>query len=746
VGLAEYNRKRNFTITSEPRGDGEARERPDGARAFVIQKHAASHLHYDFRLELDGVLKSWSVPKGPNLDPQVKRLAMMTEDHPIAYADFEGIIPKGQYGGGTVLLWDQGTWEPQGANPYKELAAGNLKFRLKGKKLSGGFALVRIGDRAARQGAAGRAGDRDGRSWLLIKERDGEARSGGAADVPALRPESVTTGRTIEDIAADRSRVWHSKPAHLDPSAEPGAREARMPAKLAPPRAVARKAPPAGDGWLHEMAVAGTRVLARVDGDEIRLMSEKGAPIAAATARKLKWVADAARMLPASSVIVDGVVAPIGEGSAQEGYFVDDLVYLDGFDLRATPLERRKALLAELVRRIPERGPVRYLDHIAGAGEEFHREAGRLGIPAMISRRADSRYDARAGWARVTCDAPAAKTTATKRRAGPKANKTNTTAKPSTSIALTHPDRVLWPDVEGANGPGFTKVDLAAYYESIADFVLPHVVGRPLTLVRCPEGLPAKPDPSGRPTGCFYMKHSGVWAPRALERVKIQEKTKVGDYLVVRDLDGLLSLVQMSILEIHVWNAVAERLEQPDRVIFDLDPDSAVPWATVVETAFELRRRLEALGLESVVKTTGGKGLHVVVPFAAGGDGDESNGWDDALAFSRAVAERLERERPEAFITKMSKAARAGRIFIDYLRNQRGNTAIAGYSTRTRPAAPVAVPLAWDELGPKLDPRSFTVSSVPTRLARLKKDPWAAALKTKQRLTPALLARVVARG
>jgi DNA ligase D-like protein (predicted polymerase) len=612
-----------------------------------------------------------------------------------------------------------------------------LKFRLKGKKLSGGFALVRIGGRAARQGAAGGAGDRDGRSWLLIKERDSAARAGEAADVPALRPESVTTGRTIEDIAADRSRVWHSKPAHLDPSAEPGAREAAMPAKLAPPRAGERKAPPAGDGWLHELAVAGTRVVARVDGDQIRLLSEKGTALAATSARKLKWVADAARMLPASSVIVDGVVAPIGEGSAPDGYFVDDVAYLDGFDLRATPLERRKALLAELVRRIPERGPVRYLDHIAGAGEDFHREACRLGIPAMISRRADSRYDAKAGWVRVECTAPA---TAPERgtHAKPKANPR---AKATTAVAFTHPERVLWPDVQGASGPGFTKADLAHYYEAIAAVALPHIVGRPLTLVRCPEGLPAKPDASGRPAGCFYMKHSGVWAPGALERVKIKEKTKVGDYLVVRDLDGLLSLVQMSILEVHVWGAVAERLEQPDRVIFDLDPDSAVSWATVVEAAFELRRRLEALGLDSVVKTTGGKGLHVVVPFAPG-DG----GWDDALAFSRAVAERLERDNPKAFITKMSKAARAGRIFIDYLRNQRGNTAIAGYSTRTRPGAPVAVPLAWNELTPKLDPRSFTVATVPARLARLKKDPWTASLKTQQQLTAALLARVAARG
>jgi bifunctional non-homologous end joining protein LigD len=300
-------------------------------------------------------------------------------------------------------------------------------------------------------------------------------------------------------------------------------------------------------------------------------------------------------------------------------------------------------------------------------------------------------------------------------------------------VKITTPERVLWPDVGG----GYTKAQLVRYYEQVADLALPQLIGRPLSLLRCPEGMPD--NPHARPA-CFYMKHFGTSAPRVLERVKIEERSKIGEYLVARDLDGLVALAQMSILEIHPWNAEADTVESPDRVIFDLDPDPAVPWARVVEAAFELRRRLAALDLDSVVKTTGGKGLHVVVPFAAGRGTSAS--WDEAFGFSLAVAQKLEREQHGAFVTTMSKAKRVGKIFIDCFRNQRGNTAVAAYSTRARPGAPVAVPLTWDELSPALDPRAFTVETVPARVAKLRADPWAATLSTKQKLTSALLKRV----
>jgi bifunctional non-homologous end joining protein LigD len=394
MGLSEYNRKRNFAVTAEPPGE-DGHPRPSGARGFVIQKHAATRLHYDFRLELDGVLLSWSVPKGPSLDPKVKRLAMQTEDHPIAYADFEGIIPKGQYGGGTVLLWDRGTWEPL-EDPHKGYAKGNLKFLLKGAKLHGGFALVKIRGRAG--------GERDAeRAWLLVKERDATATDGPAAEITAARPESVSTGRTIEEIAAvpTKARIWHSKPAHVDPTALPGAKAAPLPATLHPPKAAKRTAPPDGDDWLHEPEVEGTRLIAVVDNSRVRLLDASGARLTPAAAKRQEAMAEAVRLLPASNLIVDGVVAPSPTPGGAPTYLLFDLPYIDGHDLRATPLARRKALLEELVRRAPAGNPIRFGEHIAGNGPGFQREAARLGMTGMISRRADSVYGARAGWVRV---------------------------------------------------------------------------------------------------------------------------------------------------------------------------------------------------------------------------------------------------------------------------------------------------------------------------------------------------------
>jgi bifunctional non-homologous end joining protein LigD len=413
MGLAEYNKKRNFALTREPPGEEAAPEgRAGRARQFVIQKHAATRLHYDFRLELEGVLKSWSVPKGPSLDPKVKRLAMMTEDHPMAYADFEGIIPKGQYGGGTVLLWDRGTWEPLEGDPHQEFAAGNLKFRLKGTKLQGGFALVRIRPRGAARGAD------DGRSWLLIKERDGEVRDEAAGIITDDHPESVATQRTLEEIAGDRSHVWHSNRAQMNLDGVRGAKPGTAPARLVTPKPVARKSPPAGAGWLHEMGIPGERLLARADRGEVRLFGPTGAPLAPAAARKRQAVADAVRLLPSATLVVDGTLAAVapdghanpktlartlaGEGPDALTYYLYDLPYLDGHDLRGVPLERRKELLAELCRKVAERTCLRYLDHVAGAGADFRRAAAALGIPAMVSRLADSHYDARAGWVTVS--------------------------------------------------------------------------------------------------------------------------------------------------------------------------------------------------------------------------------------------------------------------------------------------------------------------------------------------------------
>ena len=748
MGLREYHRKRDFAVTPEPRGD-EVPER-EGARSFVVQKHAATRLHYDFRLEMEGVLKSWAVPKGPSFDPADKRLAMQTEDHPVEYGDFEGIIPAGEYGGGAVLLWDQGTWEPV-EDPHKGLRAGSLKFRLNGKKLQGRWALVKIKGRDPRD---------DAKTWLLIKEKDELVRPSSEWSVVDARPESVTTGRTLEEIARDKDRVWHSnrpegkaaKPkgrfaakarsrrTAVDVAAiaagVPGARKRAAPAALSPQLATLVTAPPRGDQWFHEMKFDGYRIVADLSGGRARLVSRSGKDWTA----QFPDVAHDVERLPATRAILDGEVAVVlpdgttsfqalqnamsGSRQGELAYFVFDLLHLEGYDLTGAALEERKKALARLL------GPgapdlvLRLSDHVVGEGEAFFASACRLGLEGIISKRRDARYEPGRGksWLKAKClqrqefviggytdpegsrvgigalllgvfdeqgglvfagkvgTGFTSKTLADlQRRLEPRARPTSPFGRaripgmtgahwvepklvaevafsewtsdgrlrhpsfqglredkkasdvvreqpveipapapktiPKTipkaapkeaavaGVRLSNADRVVF------DGPKVTKLDLALYYDRVADRILPYIEGRPLTLVRGPEGA-SKP--------IFYMKHSGSWAPPALRRVKIQEKTKVGEYLVVDDLPGLISLVQMGILEIHTGNSTAEHLERPDRIVFDLDPDPTVAWPAVIDAARLVRARLEQLGLASFVKTTGGKGLHVVVPLRPG--------------------------------------------------------------------------------------------------------------------------------
>ena len=905
MGLREYHRKRDFAITPEPKGEESKRE----GRSFVIQKHAASRLHYDFRLEMEGVLKSWAVPKGPSLDPADKRLAMMTEDHPIDYGDFEGIIPEGQYGGGTVLLWDRGTWEPL-EDPHQGLRKGALKFRLDGEKLKGKWTLVRIKGRDPRE---------EGRTWLLIKERDDRVRSSKVYSITEDRPESVATGRTLEQIAADRDRVWNSNrgmaaeararspraarvartkakttvPAPARPpatprrdlaaaaAAVPGARRAPLPARIAAQLATLVDEPPKGAEWLHEMKFDGYRILARLQDGRVRLLSRNGKDWTA----HFPTVAAAVEELPAKAALLDGevaVVLPSGmtsfqalqnalagpdQGPSPLAYFLFDLIHLEGLSLAGAPLEERKTMLRDVLGTPRPGSPLRYSDHVAGSGAEFFKQACTLGVEGIVSKRRDARYEPgrSRSWLKVKClhrqefviggytdpegsrvglgalllgvydaggdlefagkvgtgftskvlddlrkkltaraqptspfkqaripgvtrahwvrpelvaevaftewtsdgrlrhpsfqglredknpkdvtherprpvedvadapepDGPEVAALPAKRPArarsregqelsakrGPKTGGEEVVA----GVRLTHAGRVLYPP------QGITKRDLARLYETIADWMLPHVKGRPLTLVRCPEGAEK---------GCFYMKHSGVWAPEALRRVKIQEKTKVGEYLVVDDLQGLVSLVQMGILEIHTWNALADDIEGPDRVVFDLDPDPSVGWDRVTVAAQALRERLRALSFESFVKTTGGKGLHVVVPLRP------ASTWDESFSFSRAISEEMEREKPGAYTTSMPKAQRRGRILIDYLRNNRGNTSVAAYSTRARPGAPVSAPITWEELQRGVKADQFHVGNIRARLESLKADPWKGYGAVRQRITAAVRRRL----
>jgi bifunctional non-homologous end joining protein LigD len=812
MSLSVYRRKRRFRRTPEPRGASprrraSARPRAKGL-AYFIQKHAATRLHYDFRLELRGVLLSWAVPKGPCLDPRQRRLAVHVEDHPLEYGTFEGEIPKGQYGGGTVQLWDRGEWIPQGdaEDGYRR---GRLKFRLNGVKLRGGWTLVRMG---------GRAGE-DAKNWLLIKENDAEAVTLESGDVTELQPESVAGKK-----ASPRASAAASK-----------ATAAKFPLDTEPQLATLAARVPAGADWAHEIKFDGYRILASVSGGKATLRSRRGndwterfAPAAAA----LSGLACRQAQLDGELVALDEK----GRSDFQElqsalrtgdpgrlVYFAFDLLFLDGYDLRASPLLERKAALKKLLQASDKRGGkefrarVRYADHVDGDGEGLFRNACELSLEGVVSKRKDAPY--RAGrsdaWTKVKClqeqefviggftdpggsrqafgalvlgvnengrlryagrvgtgftqaslhelhekllpletksgafDRPPTgadargvhwvrpelvaeitfsewtrdgilrqpsfkglredKTAAEVVRERPSPVPHSGRLEPDAGdgrlagIKLSHPDRVLYP------GEGVTKQDLAAYYVEVADRILPHVARRPLALLRCPNGV-------GK--ACFYQKHGRASFSDRVRWIAILDRGgKSEEYLYIEDAAGLVSLVQAGVLEIHPWSARVDDLERPDSMTFDLDPDPGTPWPRVLAAAREIRERFGALKRETFVKTTGGKGLHVVVPLKP------AAGWADVKAFAKAFAELMAADSPERYTAKLAKAARGGRIFVDYLRNERGQTAVAAYSTRARAGAPVSTPLDWKELKPSLKSDRFNVRNLPARLAR-GGEPW----------------------
>jgi bifunctional non-homologous end joining protein LigD len=847
MALEEYRKKRDFRRTPEPAGSRARRKKPAAALSFVVQKHRARRLHYDFRLELGGVLLSWAIPKGPSLDPGEKRLAVHVEDHPLEYGAFEGVIPEGQYGSGTVMLWDRGTWTPEDADPAAAYKKGALKFRLDGEKLHGAWALVRMGGKAAREG-------RD--NWLLIKERDGEARPGSAAALVEDAPLSVASGRSLAAIAADRDRVWDIARGEIaaDPKAAappPAARQGAMPERVSPQLAAPAASPPAGDRWLHEIKYDGYRLLARIAQGKVRLLTRNGLDWTG----KFPLLARAFAALPAGSALIDGeVVALAADGTtsfarlqdalarddtADLVYFAFDLLYRDGWDLTGAPLEDRKAALAALVPPAAE-GVLRYSDHQQGRGPDFFRLACSHRLEGIVAKRRDQPYRPGRGsdWLKVKChkrdefvvigytepagrrlgfgalllgyydaqgrlhyagrvgtgfsdrllaelrprldrmarrEAPALPKGAPQKgvhwieprlvaavryaewtadgilrqpaflglrddksaeevvypppagvRPDPPAGRTRRagagqkTAAPAPArgggvcfagVRLSHPDRLLYPE------EGITKLALAQYYERVKDWALPHLAHRPLSLMRCPQG---------HHKHCFYQKHLGAGVPDVVGRVAIVEKSVAGTYLVVEDLAGLVAMVQLAVLEIHPWGSTVDRLETPDRITFDFDPDEGLSWPAVTAAALEMREALRGIGLESFAKTTGGKGLHVVVPVAP------KLGWDAVKEFAKWVAERFVAAYPDRFTAKMAKRARTGRIFIDYLRNGRGATAIGAYSPRARPGAPVATPLFWEEVERGVRPSEFTVLTVPKRLLRLKTDPWAGMATLRQ--------------
>ena len=827
MGLQEYKRKRDFKKTPEPAGT----VKDKAGSSFVIQKHAATRLHYDFRLEMEGVLRSWAVPKGPSLDPAEKRLAVHVEDHPLEYGGFEGIIPKGQYGGGTVLLWDRGTWHPDG-DPVAAYRKGHLKFRLEGEKLHGGWHLVRMhGDRAGE----------NKENWLLFKEDDEAAVPGSGDAVTTEYPDSVETHRGIEKIAAAPDRVWQSNRAEEVQAKEvkeavPGARKAKMPGEIEPELATLVDAPPPGDDWLHEVKLDGYRILCAVEDGVAKLFTRRAndwthrfAPLAAAAAKLSVTTAlldgEAVVLKPDGTTSFQALQNALSEERTSElVYYVFDLLHLDGLDLRPAPLTARKEALRALVGS-GEGQTIRFSDHVQGQGDGFYRQACRFGLEGIIAKRADAPYRSGRGkdWLKVKClkrqefviagftdpegsraglgalllgvhdqngDLLYSGKVGTgfdrkllrdlRRRLDKLERKTPAFANPPrgaearrshwvepklvaeiaftewtedgilrhsvfqglredkpaaevvreevqevakeavqefSGVRLTHPERVLYPE------QGITKRDLAAYYERIAGWILPHLAKRPLTLVRCPEG---------RQKECFYQKHVTDQFPKSIKRVEIEEGGKNVPYGAVTSAEGLLSLVQMGALELHIWGAHLDAVEKPDYAVFDLDPDEGLGWDRVVEGAKTLRRLLEHLGLRSWLKTTGGKGLHVCLPLT------RRAGWDEVKAFTKAVSEAMVAHDAGRYTAKLPKASRKGKIFIDYLRNGRGATSIAAYSTRARPNAPVSAPLFWEELDTDVRANTFTVKTLPERLDGLKADPWEDFLTVKQSLTAAM--------
>lgn len=821
--LEQYRQKRDFSATPEPKG----RKAREGGSSFVIQKHAARRLHYDLRLEMDGVLRSWAVTRGPSLIAGERRLAVHVEDHPLAYGDFEGIIPKGEYGAGTVIVWDRGSWSPIG-DAAKGYAKGHLEFELAGEKLRGRWHLVRM---------QGKSGERH-ENWLLIKAEDAEARPADAPDILEERPLSVKTGRDISDVAnavagsssatgPDRRRARPEGAAVKDTDALPmtakavsGARKTRMPDFIDPMLASLSPAAPAGERWLHEIKFDGYRLQARIEAGRVKLLTRGGLEW---TTRFGKAIPAALAALPVSRAILDGeLVVESASGASDfsalqsdlsEGrsdrflFYAFDLLYLDDHDLRAVPLSDRKALLEQLL--TEARSVLRYSTHFDEGGSMVLRHACRLSLEGIISKRRDSAY--RAGrskaWIKSKCSARQefviggfTPSTTSRRAIGSlvlgvyegqalhhvgrvgtgftakvaeelfsrldrlrdtdspfaaaltpeQASKVRyvrpelvaevefrawtadghlrhaafrglredkparqivregaapqAAAAPKRAVRLTHPDRVYWPEA------GITKEGLADYYSDVWRKIAPFIVRRPLALLRGPEGIAG-------PT--FFQKH--VWKGLSPKIDRVSDPKGPADPLIsISDLDGLLALVQAAALEIHPWGSTVAEWERPDMIVMDLDPGDAVPWDRVIDAAQEVRQRLTDAGLSAFVKTSGGKGLHVVAPLKPHAP------WPEVKAFAKSIAGAMAADAPDRYVATLSKARRKGKILIDYLRNQRGATAVSAYSTRARPGAAVSTPLAWEELGADIRPAHFTLANLANRLAVLDADPWEA--------------------
>ncbi len=827
--LTVYKAKRDFSKTAEPSGGKRRRRSPSaaGGGRFVIHKHDATRLHYDLRLEHDGVLWSWAVTRGPSLDPSEKRLAVHVEDHPIDYGDFEGVIPEGQYGAGAVVIWDRGEWVPEG-DPAAGMKKGHLGFRLDGEKLHGGWHLVRMRPRAGEK--------RD--NWLLIKSDDAFADPGG--DILVDAPQSVESGRTVEEVAEGGSSKTRertgktaarkiSKTAPNKPrKAAPRRKAKAMPAFIAPALATLRTQPPGGGEWLHEVKFDGYRTQAHIDGGEVRLLTRNG----------LDWtkkfgvpINKALTGLDCDDAILDGEIVVLADNgvasfsSLQAAlsenrperliYYIFDLLYLDGVDLRPEPLVERKQQLRSLLGEDDD-GVLRYSEHFADPGKTILRHACRMGLEGVVSKRADATYCGGRilDWIKSKCsnrqefviagyvpsevagrglrslvvgyhdkgrlqyagrvgtgfsvrmtaelkrrldrltmkeppfdrpppgrrgvvwvkpelvaeiefrtwtadgilrqasfqglreDKPAKEVVAETPVKGQatETRKDKAGEPPSharTAVTLSNPDKLLWPKA------GVSKQRLLDYYEAVWPRMKPFVVDRPLSLVRAPDGVDGQR---------FFQKHASKGMHGAIHKTSDPEDGE--ELLFIRDFDGLAALVQLGVIEVHIWGATTDAIDTPDQIVFDLDPDEGLDVEAVRAATRAVGDRLAELGLPTFVKTSGGKGFHVVVPLKPSAD------WTVVKGFADDFAHAMAADEPDHYTATLSKQARKGRIFIDYLRNGRGSTTVAPYSARGKANASVSMPVPWSMLD-ELMPDEFTIGGEALDAALPADDPWA---------------------
>jgi bifunctional non-homologous end joining protein LigD len=804
MGLTTYRKKRHFNRTAEPKGKVQKTTEP----IFVVQKHAASHLHYDFRLAINGVLKSWAIPKGPSLDPAVKRLAVEVEDHPLDYATFEGTIPHGEYGGGDVIVWDYGQWQAP-ENLAAAYQKGTMAFTLQGQKLTGAWKLIRLKSTNKKP------------QWLLIKTKDKYSKKLANYDVTTAEPASVLSGKTLTTVSPEKNPTKRATCKNKQ-----AITKASLPAIFKPELATLSAVLPAGNKWIFETKFDGYRILAFLNKREVRLISRNQQDWThrfPAVVTELKKLNLANTILDGELVVLDKnkksnfqlLQNALNRNTAQTElhYFVFDLPFYKSNDLTNLPLIERKTILA---REIFQKNylHIHYSEHLEGDAETLLKAACRQGLEGIMAKEKHATYQQTRTkeWLKLKChqrqefivigyteptgsrqyfgalllayydknqkliycghvgtgfnkkslqelyaklkSLEQDKMPLTKKPNDPLARKVHWVKpklvveveftewtednilrhpsfqglredKPAKQIkqelpiknlttfpALTHPEKILYLNAK------ITKLDLAQYYAKIADKLLPHIQNRPLTLLRCPAD-----------NKCFLQKHWMTGMPEGLEKIKLSDESEPKEYITLEDKEGLMGLAQLATLEIHPWASRKDKLDYPDQLILDLDPDVDLKWKVIIDAALLVHETLENLGFENFVKLTGGKGLHVVAPLAG------KQPYSQVKAFTKLLAEKLAKHFPQVFTANISKKGRTGKIFIDYLRNEKEATAIAPFSPRHDEMASVAVPISWEKLPSFKNSKAYSIKTIENYFKDFPKNPWESFFKLKQAIT-----------